>query len=192
MDDFRLGKDQLWITLDAWDDYVTRRVHLVACGGTALSIQDIKESTKDVDFLVPDINEFKRLIDTIKKLGYSNVTQFGWSRGDQLIFDLFPGKRVYTTELLSSPGLKGNHIPIRSFKRIAVSALNDYDLIISKIFRCSQVDIDDCLALIGRRRKSFDEARLRKRFIETAQYDLNPERMISNLENLLRRVQHDR
>ncbi len=63
MNGLRLGKDQLWIILEAWDPYLSKPVHLVACGGTALTIQDIKESTKDVDFLVPAINEYKRLID---------------------------------------------------------------------------------------------------------------------------------
>lgn len=188
MNRFRIGHEQLWIILQGWSEFISRDVHLVACGGTALTIQNIKESTKDVDFLVPVRKEYERLIKVLVKLGYRNVTQFGWARNDPFIFDLFPGKRVFTTELLSSPLKKENNIPIRKFSKIIISALNDYDLITSKMFRSSTVDIEDCLTLIRHRGKSFDLKRLEKRFIETAQYELNPERMISNLKHLLTRV----
>jgi hypothetical protein len=188
MESYRLAEDQLWTILDGWSSFIPREVRLVACGGTALTIHDIKESTKDVDFLVPVKKEYEQLLKVLIKLGYRNVTTFGWARNDPFIFDLYPGKRVYMTELLSSPLKKGNSIRIRKFSKISVSALNDYDLITSKIFRSSSADIQDCLALIKHRGKSFDFKRLEKRFKETAQYELNPERMISNLRNLLSRV----
>lgn len=160
-------------------------MRLIACGGTALTIQDIKPSTKDVDFLVPEDSEYIALIKTIKRLGYRQATGSGWTRGDGYIFDLFAGKTVFVTELLESPLDKGNHIPNKSFKKLSVAALNDYDLIISKMFRGSEVDIQDCVALIHARNKGFDLNRLKERYKKTAQYDINPEKMLRNLDSLL-------
>jgi hypothetical protein len=174
--------------LDGWDKYVPKRIELIGCGGTALTIQDVKASTKDVDFLVPDPNQYKVLIRTLKKLGYRQVTTYGWSRNDGFIFDLFLGKTIYMTELLESPLKKGKHIPIKQFRKIYVSALNDYDLIISKMFRASSVDIEDCVALIHFRGESFDLDALRKRYKATADYDLNPPKMMNNLDALLRQI----
>ena len=54
MDKYRIDKQGLWDILEAWDPYLPRKIRVVACGGTALTLQDLKESTKDVDFLVPD------------------------------------------------------------------------------------------------------------------------------------------
>ena len=189
MAEYRIDKNRLWSILEIWNTYLPGRVHLIACGGTALTIQDIKPSTKDVDFLVPVEKEYEVLIHTIRRLGYSQVTGSGWTRGKgDFIFDLFPGNKVYITELLESPLEKGNNIKIRSFKKIYVGALNDHDLIITKMFRGSSVDIEDCLALANLRGKKFNTDKLKKRYEETAQYDVNPERMMQNLDGLLRRL----
>ncbi len=182
MEKYRLNKDQLWTILEAWDTYVPGKIHLVACGGTALTIQDLKPSTKDVDFMIPREKEYRMLVTTIQKLGYTLITGYGWARKEKdFIFDLFAGNNVYITELLESPLKKGNHIEIKSFKKIIVSALNDYDLIITKMFRGTSVDLDDCLVLARSRREAFNVKKFRKRYEETAQYDVNPARMLQNL-----------
>ena len=187
--EYRIDKERLWSILEAWDPYMPKKVHLIACGGTALTIQNIKISTKDVDFLVPVKEEYAALISIIKKLGYSQITGSGWSRGKgDFIFDFFPGNTVYITELLDSPLKKGNHVKIKTFKKIYVGALNDYDLVVTKMFRGTSVDIDDCLALIHSREGKFDLEKLKTRYQETAQYDVNPERMMQNLEGLLMRL----
>lgn len=182
MEKYRLNKEQLWKILEAWDTYVPGKIHLVACGGTALTIQDIKPSTKDVDFMIPIEKEYLMLVKTIQKLGYTQATGYGWARKERdFIFDLFLGNNVYITELLESPLKKGNHIEIKNFKKILVSALNDYDLIITKMFRGSTVDLEDCLALAHSRGEVFDISKLKNRYEETAQYDVNPTRMLQNL-----------
>ena len=187
MTEYRITKDKLWDTLEAWDSYISGKVRLVACGGTALTIQDLKASTKDVDFLVPVGGEYQILIRTIKKLGYKQMTGTGWARDEDFTFDLFPGKTVYVTELLESPLKKGNHIVIKKYKKITVSALNDYDWVISKMFRGSAVDFEDCLALI-QSRDGFKIKVLIERYKETASYDVSEERVLKNLEPLLRRM----
>ena len=63
--DYRLNKDNLLELLSLWNSFLKKKVHLIACGGTALTLQDIKSSTKDVDFLVPKEDEYRYLIDII-------------------------------------------------------------------------------------------------------------------------------
>lgn len=124
MKQYILDKQALWDILEAWDLYLPQKVRVVACGGTALTLQDLKESTKDVDFLVPEDDEYKALLSTIQKLGYRQVTGHGWAKDGGFVFDLFRGK-------------------------------------------------------------SFDLDKLKDRYKETALYDVNPEKMMKNLEYLL-------
>jgi len=188
MQEYRINNEQLWNILEGWDKYLPQKVHLIACGGTALTIQGIKASTKDVDFIVPVEDEYVALVGTLQKLGYKQATGTGWSRGDGFVFDLFRGNRVYVTGLLEPPLEKENHTFIKSFKKIYVGALNDYDLIITKMFRGTSVDIEDCQKLIEFRKESFDLKKLQDRYAEHSNYDVNPERMMQNLEGLLRRL----
>jgi hypothetical protein len=186
MKEYRLTKQGLWDILELWDDFLPSAVRVVACGGTALTLQDLKESTKDVDFLVPDPEQYKVLIRTIQRLDYRPTTASGWKKDDSVfVFDLFPGKRVFTTELLDSPLDPGKSVPIRTFKKLAVSALNDLDLIISKMFRGTAVDVEDCLTLMNARGAAFDLKALKERFEETARYDIVPEKMMKHLGYLL-------
>lgn len=67
---YRLNKQTLTDLLRQWNAFLKRKVHLVACGGTALTLMDIKPSTKDVDFMVPVEPEYRYLIKTLKDLGY--------------------------------------------------------------------------------------------------------------------------
>ena len=53
MEEYRLTQQQLMDILVLWNRFLKRKVHLIACGGTALTLQGIKSSTKDVDFLIP-------------------------------------------------------------------------------------------------------------------------------------------
>lgn len=48
---YRLNKQTLLDILVQWNAFLKRKIHLIACGGTALTLLDIKQSTKDVDFL---------------------------------------------------------------------------------------------------------------------------------------------
>lgn len=184
---YRLDKQRLLDELSVWDGYVKRKVHLIACGGTAMTLLDVKESTKDIDLLIPNEAEYDYLIRILKQLGYRSVTGSGWARGGGFIFELFRGKRVHTTELLKSPLKKGNHILIKEFNFIYLGALNYYDLIISKLFRGATIDIEDCLALIREKKKEIDVKLLEKRFRKTASFDVSEKRVNKNLDYFLTR-----
>lgn len=181
MADYRFGKDNLLETLTVWDEILSGRgkIRLIACGGTALTLLGYKESTKDVDFLVPVESEYRRLVRFLRKAGYRQVTSFGWNRaGNLLITDLYAGKRVYTTELLSSPLQRGGNRKVWEGKKVYLGVLNPIDLVISKMFRGSSVDQEDCLTLV--RHEELDLRRLEERYRETAKYHVDEERLLRN------------
>jgi len=186
MAEYGISQHGLFDVLTAWDGFLRKKVHLIACGGTAMTLLGVKASTKDIDFVVPNENEYEYLIKTLKQLGYRSVSGSGWAKDDGFSFDLFRGKRVHTTELLESPINEGNHQLIKEYRHIYLGALNCYDLIISKLFRSSSVDIEDCLALISAKKDEIKIGRLVDQFKETASFDIAQERMNGYLEHFLK------
>jgi hypothetical protein len=179
---YRIDNIRLLEHLGTWNGFLKRPVRLIACGGTAMTLLGVKHSTKDIDLLVPELKEYDYLIKTLEQLGYKSVTGSGWARDNTFVFDIFRGKRIHTTELLESPLDKGNHILIKEFSYISLGVLNYYDIIISKLFRGSSVDVDDCWALIKAMGKEIDLNRLKKRFRETALYDTSEDKVNKNLD----------
>ena len=184
--EYRIDKQGLLDALGAWNGFLKRKVNLVACGGTALTLLDIKASTKDIDLLVPETDEYNYLLKILKDLGYSSASGSGWARDDGFTFDLFRGKSVHTTELLESPLDKGNNIPVKEFSYIYLGVLNYYDLLISKLFRGTSVDMDDCMTLMKAKKAEIDIGRLSRRFKETASYDVSEDKVNNNLEHFMR------
>lgn len=174
--------------ISAWDGFLKRKVHLIACGGTAMTLLDVKASTKDIDLVVPNENEHKYLINTLQQLGYKSASGWGWARENGFIFDLFRGNSIHTTQLLESPLKKGNHILVKEFSHIYLGVLNYYDIIITKLSRGTAIDNEDCLALLKSKRSEIDFGKLEKRFRETASYDISEEAMIKNWEYFLKSV----
>ncbi|MBW6510292.1 MAG: hypothetical protein K0A94_12215 [Desulfuromonadales bacterium] len=88
--EYRLDKDKLLDNLRAWNRVLRRKVQLIACGGTAMTLLGVKASTKDVDFMVPDVREYNYLIKQLPAMGYTPTTGPGWQRkGEAFHYDLF-------------------------------------------------------------------------------------------------------
>ncbi len=186
LDEYRIDTENLLKTLSIWNSYLQKKVHLIACGGTALTLLAIKESTKDIDLIVPEESEYIYLVKILKELGYKQITQYGWKKDDGFIFDLYPGNNIYTTGLLESPLEDRNNLKYKEFSSIYLGILNYYDLIISKIFRCSSVDIQDCKALFKAKHEEIDIERLKKRFFKTSSYDISDDKNKRNFKHFLR------
>lgn len=170
--------------LSEWDEQLERNVFVAACGGTALTLYGHKESTKDVDLLVPDPDEYGLLIDAITKLGYRPATGNGYRHPERpWIFDLFRGQTIFQTELLEPVQAEGRHRIIKKFRRLVVACVNPDDLIISKMFRGTMVDVQDSLVMI--QAEKIDLRGLANRYHETAGYYFNPEVCKKNLEYLI-------
>jgi len=79
--------------ISIWDGFLKRRVHLIACGGTALTLLGIKASTKDIDLIVPVVAEYEYLIGILKQLGYKSATGWGWEDKMVLYLTYFGARR---------------------------------------------------------------------------------------------------
>jgi len=111
--EYRTDKTELIENLRTWNKFFKLKVHLIACGGTAMTLQGVKASTKDVDFMVPEIREYKYLKSLLADMGYKQATGPGWKReGDVFHFDLFQGNRIHTTGMLESPLTQGRNRPM--------------------------------------------------------------------------------
>ena len=125
-----------------WNHFLKRKVHLIACGGTAMTLLGVKPSTKDVDFMTPNIKEYNYLYKTNEALGYKRQTGSGWQRDNEIfIFDIFSGNHIHTTELLNSPLDEGRNSVLKVYSYLYIGILNDYDLICSKLMRETNVDL---------------------------------------------------
>ena len=190
--DYRLNKQTLLDVLGQWNGFFRRKIHLIACGGTALTLMDVKASTKDVDFLVPVESEYRYLIRTLKDLGYQQKTGSGWQKMEDLfIFDLFVGKRIHTTELLRSPLEASNHTLLKESSHLYIGILNPYDLIACKLFRGTEVDFEDCLMLVKSQKDSIDIKRVEKHFMELASFDISEKRIMAHIEHFLNLLQKE-
>ena len=179
----RIDKAGLLDSISVWNDFVVRKIRLVACGGTAMTLLNVKASTKDIDLMVPDEKEYKALIGNLIKLGYKQTTGSGWAKENAFVYDIYCGNKIHTTELLDSPLLPGNSFPVKEFSRIKLSVLNYYDLITSKLMRGTSVDFEDCEMLAEAKRKEMDFAVLEKRFEETVSYDVSESRVLANFKS---------
>lgn len=183
--EYRLDKEKLLQELAVWNGLLKRRVRLIACGGTALTLLGIKPSTKDVDLIIPEIKEYDYLTRLLKDLGYKAVTGAGVSRDGIFIFDLFRGNRVHTTDLIEPVLDQGNHIPVKEFSQVYLGVLNYYDILISKLFRATSVDVEDCLLLFKTKRGEIDTDKFIDRFHSTASFDVSEESVLKNLKYFL-------
>ena len=184
--EYRLDKYQLLDILREWNRFLRRKVQLIACGGTAITLIGAKPSTKDVDFMVPIAGEYAYLTKQLKAFGYRQITGSGWERGGENIrFDFFQDNRIHTTELLVNPLEKDRHSILMEFSYLYIGILNHYDLICSKLMRGTNVDFEDCLRLVETRREEINIERLINHFHELVSYDVGEDRLRPNIDHFL-------
>lgn len=186
--EYRVNADELMNTLKTWDALLPgkEKIHLIACGGTALTLLGYKASTVDVDFVIPNRSEHKRLTHFLEQAGYEGGGH-RWKRpGEKVVFDLFIGDAVFTTGLLDSPLDPGMNKKIYEFNKIYLGVLNSIDWIITKLFRGNEVDFQDCEILL--KNEKIDMAQLDERYKETAKYETGEEKVLRNYAIFLKRL----
>jgi len=121
-------KNALLEFLEVLNDDLTKKVTVVAAGGTAMTLLDLKPSTIDIDFTIPssDLPEFERALK-------GNPPGFKIDRwADGYVF----------CQSLPSDYLDKS-IKIREYSHILLKALNPVDIVVTKIGRLNQKDIQD-------------------------------------------------
>ena len=187
---YRISGVDLLDTLENWDSLMNFRVRLIACGGTALTLLNIKESTKDIDLIVPETSEYDKLMKFLKVLNY-RFKGNGLVHEDDpyFIYQFWCGNKVFTTDLLESPLKENKHILINRWTHIYLGALNLTDLIITKMFRGTPGDREDSIAAFSTGQVNAEK--LLESYSEAARYDLNPEKVMQNLGYLAEGLYED-
>jgi len=184
---YRITSRQLLQAIDNWEHLINFKVNLIGCGGTALTLLGIKDSTKDVDFIVPLPREYEKLMKFLRSLGYVEKGG-GLAHPDDphFLYQFWFGDRVFTTNLLDSPLEPGRNIIVKKWRHIYLGALNLMDLIITKMFRGTRLDIDDCVAAYAAAK--IEPEKLMERYAEAAKYDLDPDKMMQNFILLVEKL----
>jgi Nucleotidyltransferase of unknown function (DUF6036) len=98
-------------------------------GGTALTLLDVKPSTIDINFTVPDyFEEFKDVLSTL-------------SHGFKI--DLYHNNMVFTQILPEDYLKKSKLIKMPQFKKISLCSLHPIDMVVTKIGRLKERDKQD-------------------------------------------------
>lgn len=114
--------------LEVFNGDLTKKVTLVATGGTAMTLLDLKPSTIDIDFTIPssDLPEFERAL----KSNPPGFKVHRWADG-----------YVFCQSLPSD--YLDKSIKIKEYSHILLKALHPVDIVVTKIGRLNQRDIQD-------------------------------------------------
>ena len=123
-----LDKSVLIDFLEVLDGELEKGITLVAVGGTAMTLLDLKKSTIDVDFTIPSEDEplFSR---ALSKIAHGFKIDY-WTDG--LVF----------CTILPDDYLE-NSVAIARLRYILLKALHPVDIIVTKIGRLDDRDLED-------------------------------------------------
>ena len=125
--------------LSVLDDDLTKKITLVAAGGTAMTLLDLKTSTIDIDFTIPGCDRLEF---------------------EQALKNNPPGYRVdrWTDGCVFCQTLPKDYleksIKIKEFNHISLRALQPLDIIVTKIGRLNDRDMQDIEACIKKAKVS--------------------------------------
>ena len=123
-----IDKSALFDFLTILNEELEKNITIVTVGGTAMTLLDIKSSTIDIDFTIPstDKHEFDKAMLGIQPDLKIDVYMDGW---------------------IFSQGLPSDYleksIKIKEFDKILLLALNPIDIVVTKIGRLDERDLQD-------------------------------------------------
>jgi len=145
---------------------LNEHLELFAIGGTAMVMKNIKEATKDIDFLTTEsYDKIKRLF-TLAGLKEEspnkvcNIWRLGKTRIDIFYDGLIMGISFPKDWITLSEKIK-------NISKIKLYILNWYDLIITKISRAEKRDIEDIIAIM--KSQKLDMNLLKERYYSIAE-----------------------
>ena len=142
---------------------------LFAIGGTAMVLKNIKESTKDIDFLTTESYEkIKKLFSLAGLKEESNSKSCNIWRLEKTRIDIF-----YDGFIMGIPfplDWKIKSEKLKKIGKINLYILNWYDLIITKIARSEKRDIKDIVAILQGQNLDFNL--LKERYYSIAETSL--------------------
>ena len=132
--------------IEETDNKLKEKITLIAVGGTAMTLLNLKESTKDIDFCTPTEHE---------KDIFTKAT-----KSSRFKIDIWYDGYIFALKLPE------DHIKIakrfKLYKNIELKTLNPIDLILTKTARLNQRDVEDIEILT--KKQKIDKQKLIERF----------------------------
>ncbi len=133
-------KEDLLAFIQHLDSFIDKPITIIALGGTALTLFDIKSSTRDIDFIISS-KDAPVLLDLFTILDFKEIAKRRWLTNTGIIIDVYLDDYVVNVKLLR-PSEEDSTL-LRTFEHITVRVLNYYDICITKIDRGDARDFDD-------------------------------------------------
>ena len=151
-----------------------KKLELYAIGGTAMILKNIKETTKDIDFLTAENQEKIRKLFNLAGLEEKDNSKLCniWYL-ENIRIDLFYDEFIFGISLLNDWKDKSEHI--KDIGKVKLYILNWQDILITKIARNEQRDIEDAIDIIKAENINFED--LKERY-----YNLAEESVISGYD----------
>lgn len=158
-----INAEELFELLGSISKFIEKKVSMYALGGTALTILNIKASTRDIDINIESREDYDYICKIFRDLGFEKTGAYRWITQEGLAFDLFWGSDILGTSLLPDCLTQARYID--SFGNIQLYTLSLYDIIISKLARGDLRDFDDIKSIF--KKKRIDLKKLARRYKET-------------------------
>lgn len=168
----QFNKSNLLEFLEVVDKELKKEIELIAVGGTALTLLDVKASTIDIDFNL-EKEDYKEFESTLQSIPHG------------FTIDLFKDGLIFSQQLPDDYLEKCIDLKAKEFKKIKLKVLNPIDIIASKIGRLNERDIQDIKDCIKKFKIKKEELRERAKKVE---YVGHEETYKSNLEYVLRNL----
>lgn len=133
-------KDDLVAFIQKLDSFLDKPITVIALGGTALTLLEIKSSTRDIDFITTS-EDYQTLLNLFRELEFKEIAERRWLTNEGIIIDVCLDDYVVNVKLIE-PSKEKSSI-IREFEHISLRALNFYDICITKIDRGDARDFED-------------------------------------------------
>ena len=153
---------------------LNEELELYAIGGTAMILKNIKETTKDIDFLTTENQEKIRKLFNLAGLKEKDISKLCniWYL-ENIRIDLFYDEFIFGINLPGDWKDKSEHL--KDIGKVKLYILNWQDIIITKVARNEQRDIEDATDIIKAENINFEE--LKERY-----YNLAEESIISDYD----------
>lgn len=150
-----------------------RRITIIAIGGTAMTLLNLKPSTIDVDFIIPDeyYDEFIRALNAVPH----GFHVHHW-KGNMVFSQILPDDYIEKSITIKT-----------KTKKIELRALHPLDIVATKIGRLNDRDLQDIEVCIKKYHLTEDQIVERARKVE---YVGREENYLINLEYIVRKFFH--
>lgn len=139
-------------------------IKLYAMGGTAMVLANIKESTKDIDFMITSKKKIQKILQNagFDLVQEGNLTIWKWNN---IRIDLFEDGFILGTHLLDDWEEKSEKI--FEIGKAKIHILHWHDICISKIIRYETRDLEDCTKIVKEKKINLKE--LEQRYFNTCE-----------------------